>query len=81
MVAVPVDTTSDAGTTQHRLVTFKVTGEGLVPQGEATLEEMIARSLRIGGVLYAVGNDTIKAVSLDDPTTQVGLLDLREKGE
>ena len=81
VVAVPVDVTSDTGTTTHRLVTFKVSNEGLTPQGEATLEEMIARSLRIGGVLYAVGNDTIKAVSLDDPSTQVGLLDLKEKGE
>jgi uncharacterized secreted protein with C-terminal beta-propeller domain len=81
VVAVPVDATSDAGTTSHRLVTFKVTNEGLTPHGEATLDEMIARSLRIGGVLYAVGNDTIKAVSLADPSTQVGLLGLREKTE
>jgi uncharacterized secreted protein with C-terminal beta-propeller domain len=81
VVAVPVDLVSDTGGTGHRLVTFRVTGEGLVPQGETTLDEMIVRSLRIGGVLYAVGNDTIKAVSLDDPSTQVGLLDLREKAE
>jgi hypothetical protein len=81
VVAVPVDTYTDAGAESHRLVAFKVANDGLTPLGETTMDEMIARSLRIGGVLYAVSNGAVKAVALEDPSSQVGLLDLREKTE
>jgi uncharacterized secreted protein with C-terminal beta-propeller domain len=81
IVVVPVDTYTTTGTVRHRLAAFKVTDQGLTPLSEATLGETIVRTFRIGGVLYAVGNDAVKAVKLDDPATQVGLLDLRETTE
>jgi uncharacterized secreted protein with C-terminal beta-propeller domain len=78
VVVVPVDTVSPSWTVHHRLVAFKVTDTGLKPLGEPNFTEMISRTLRVGDVLYAVGNDSVHALSLNDPSTEVGLLDLRE---
>ena len=80
VVAVPVDAYNFEGAGSHRVVVFKVSkGQGLVPLGEVSLDENASRTFRIGGVLYVVSQNTVKAVTVDDPTVQVGLLDLRDK--
>jgi uncharacterized secreted protein with C-terminal beta-propeller domain len=82
VAAVPVDATADDGTPIHRLVVFKVSREaGIVPLGEVSLAGLVWRSLRIGGVLYAVSPDALKAVGLETPSAVLGELSLRGPGE
>ena len=82
VVAVPVDATADDGTPIHRLVVFKVSREtGIALLGEVSLADLVWRSLRIGGALYAVSPEALKAVGLETPSTVLGELSLRGVGE
>jgi uncharacterized secreted protein with C-terminal beta-propeller domain len=82
VVAVPVDAMADDGTPIHKLAVFKVSREdGIAPLGEVSLTDLVWRSLRIGGVLYAVSPDAVKAVGLESPTTVLGELSLRGPAE
>ena len=82
VVAIPVDAAADDGTPIHRLLVFKVAREsGIALLGEVSLAALVWRSLRIGGVLYAVSPDALKAVGLEEPSSVLGELSLRGPGE
>jgi hypothetical protein len=89
IVAIPVlssapivfadgSTAADGSTSSpHTLQVFRVSRDkGIEPLGQVVAAGFVQRSLRIGAVLYAIGNDEIRAADLASPGTLLGKLSL-----
>ena len=79
----PVAFPSGAGATDgspsspHTLQVFRVSRDkGIESLGQVVASGFVLRSLRIGPVLYAIGNDEIRAADLESPATLIGKLSL-----
>jgi hypothetical protein len=55
--------------------------KGIEPLGQVVATGFVGRSLRIGAVLYAIGNDEIRAADLESPGTLIGKLSLASPGD
>jgi|GEM_PF-6908356 len=53
---------------------------GIELLGEIDFDEQVQRSIRIGDAVYALSNDTVKAVNLSDPNTVVANFSIQDDG-